>query len=69
MSSKSSSIFKPSGRAAASTPFPFVDTCETTGQTNQDLKIYEHLTWSRCVRGRAKNRRNSGIGFDKISVG
>jgi hypothetical protein len=67
MSSKSSSIFKPSGRAAASTPFPFVDTCETTNKSG--AKIYEDLTWSRCVRGRAENRRNSGIGFDKISVG
>ena len=66
MSSKSSSIFKPSGRAAASTPFPFVDTCETKKMRRT---ASGDLTWSRCVRGRAENRWNSSIGFDKISVG
>lgn len=44
MSSKSSSIFKPSGRAAASTPFPFVDTCEIGLDVfAEELRIVEIL--------------------------
>ena len=36
MSSRSSSIFKPSGRAATSAPFPLVDTCETRNRLERD---------------------------------